>query len=236
MGFEPWRTAEGRLIGWVRGDPSPAARRVLVFHGNAGCAIDRDYFAEALDARSDGAARRTYILEYPGYGARPGRASEKTFVAAAIEALETLRAERPDPIWLIGESLGSGVACGLARRRPEAIAGLLLITPFTALADVAAAHYPFLPARWFLRDRFDSRAGLRDYSGPLVVVIAGRDQVIPPRLGRALYAAYAGPKRLFEQMEADHNTLDLSASAPWWEDALRFLLMEAPAAERARKD
>lgn len=126
-------------------------------------------------------------------------------------------------MFLLGESLGSGVACALAGQHPDQIAGLLLITPFTAMADVAAVHYPFLPVGLFLRDRFDSARALTRYRGPVVVVTAGADAVVPARLGRALLQNYSGPSRLFEQSGMTHNTLNLEPDASWWHEALVFL-------------
>ena len=58
------------------------------------------------------------------------------------------------PVYLVGESLGSGVASYLAGTYSNQIAGLILISPFSSLTDVAQHHFPLLPVRWFLVDRF----------------------------------------------------------------------------------
>ncbi len=226
-GLQPWMGNDGVLWGWMVGPANPTAQRALVLHGNAGWAGDRVYFADALAARPGGMAWEVFILEYPGYGARPGKPAESAFRKAARDALDHLIAERPDPVVIIGESIGSGVACQLAADRPHRVAGLLLITPFTSLTDVAAHHYPFLPVRLFLRDRYKSAEALRDYGGPVVFVIAERDEVVPARFGRALYEGYAGPKRIYEQADRTHNTLDLDPASPWWNAAMRFILEEA---------
>ena len=223
-GLAPWRAEGERLIGWW----TPAAdARVLVFHGNAGSAVDRSYFVWAFNARPAGRSWQVCILEYPGYGAREGAPGERTMVAAGLEALDALLAESERPVILLGESLGSGVAAQVAAARPDRVAGLLLLTPFSTLADAAAVHYPYLPVRWMLRDRFDSVAALRGYAGPVAVVVAEHDRVVPARLGRRLVASYDGPTRLFEQAGRDHNTLELDPGADWWEDAVTFLLPAA---------
>ncbi len=225
--LQPWLDAAGDLIGWRRPSASPEARRVLIFHGNAGSAVNRHYYADVFAARPGGADWSVFILEYPGYGPRPGRPTERALTEAARTALDVLLAESPSPVLVLGESLGSGVACALAAERPAQVAGLLLITPFSSLADVAAIHYPFLPIGLFLRDRYDSPRALRRYRGPLVVVTAGDDEVIPARLGRALWQDYKGPRRLVEQAGRTHNTLDLDPGAPWWNEAVGFLLTAA---------
>lgn len=234
--LQPWRDADGALIGWCRRSPEPAARRALVLHGNAGSATDRHYYADVFSARPGGEDWSVFILEYPGYGARPGRPSERALTAAAVAAMDALFEESPAPVLLVGESLGGGVACALAAERPAQTAGLLLITPFPSLADVAAVHYPFLPVGLFLRDRYDAAAALRRFSGPLAVVTAGADEVVPARLGRALWEGYGGPKRIFEQAGRTHNTLDLDPGAPWWNEAVRFLVSPIEAADANTAD
>jgi len=228
LDLRPWRNASGERIGWMRQAEGPSPWRVLVFHGNAGCAVDRSYLADAFARRTADRPWSVYIVEYPGYGSRPGRPSEAAIRTAALEALGILWAEDNTPILVLGESLGSGAACRLAADRPESVRGLLLLTPFDSMVSVAAIHYPWLPVRWLLRDRYDSVAALRQWSGPLVIVTAERDEVVPARLGRALYQSFIGPKRYLEQPHRDHNTLDLDPRAPWWDEALEFLLSSHP--------
>ena len=129
------------------------------------------------------------------------------------------------PLFLVGESLGSGVATYLASTLPAQVAGLLLVTPFTSLTDVAAGHYPFLPVRALLRERYDSLVALEDYRGPVAFLIAGSDEIVPAALGRKLHDSYRGPKWLREQAGAGHNTLDFDPAAGWWREVAEFLAM-----------
>ena len=79
-GLAPW-LHEGQFIGWQAPYPDRnAAGSVLVLHGNAGAASHRTYFRDlfqspALDARFD-----VYLLEYPGFGPRPGAPSEASLL------------------------------------------------------------------------------------------------------------------------------------------------------------
>jgi uncharacterized protein len=214
----PWRDAGGTLRGW-RAAPRGAVRaRVLVLHGNAGSALDRVYYPAALLPRGLTVA----LLEYPGYGARPGAPAEASLAAAAVEAVEELAAEGPEPVWLLGESLGSGVAARAARLRPDRVRGLILVTPFARLSDVARHHYPFLPG-FLLRDRWAPLDDLATFPGPTAVLVAGRDEVVGADEGRILFAGLSGAKRLWEQPQADHNDLDLRAQHPWWDEVVAFL-------------
>src|SRR5512137_2318784 len=204
LGLLPRHGASGEVIGWTAPLHGPAAARLLVLHGNAGAALDRVYYLPALASRGI----EVTLLEYPGYGARAGAPSEQSLTAAALEAVEALAAAGPEPLWLLGESLGSGVAARVARLRPGLVTGVLLVTPFARLVEVARHHYPFLPG-FLLRDRWAPIEDLAGYPGPVALLIAGRDEVVTAAQGRRLEAALTGPRRTWEQPEAGHNTLDL---------------------------
>ncbi|BDG03184.1 hypothetical protein AMOR_21800 [Anaeromyxobacter oryzae] len=216
-GAVPWRDDAGRLRGWRLARPPRDPRAVaLVLHGNAGSALDRLHYARALSPRGVDVA----ILEYPGYGARPGAPALASLEAAAIEAVDAL-AREGRPVWLVGESLGSGVAGRTAAARPDAVRGLVLVTPYADLAAVARLHYPIVPP-WLLRDRFRPARDLAAFRGPAVVLVAGADEVVGPAEGRRLFAALPGPKRLVEQPGATHNGIDL-ASPALWDEVVAFL-------------
>ena len=219
MGLQEWRDQAGTLIGWIAPAHGTPGKRLLVFHGNAGCALDRTYFAALPPRDWEG-----MLFEYPGYGSRPGSPSEKAIQSASLAAFDSISGPGQPPVFVAGESLGSGVASWLASQRPGNVAGLVLITPMTRLADVGARHYPFLPVHLFLTERYDSLTALRSYAGPAAFVVAGRDEIIPVELGRKLYDSFSGPKRLWEQAKAGHNSLDFDPT--WWAPVFNFLETE----------
>lgn len=229
-GLVPWRGHNGNYIGWQPAtDPPEADDLLLVFHGNAGFALHRTYLADGFRQSLAEPAFQVFLMEYPGYGPRPGTPSEKAIQAAAADALAQLRQDHPGSrIFLAGESLGSGVACWLAGEHPNQIAGLFLITAFNRLTDVARHHYPILPVALLLRDRFESSQALTRYRGPVGILLAGDDQVIPPEFGKRLHEDYKGPRQLWVQEGSGHNTLDYGISASWWTEATAFLLAHAP--------
>ena len=223
-GYRPWRNDDGEIIGWRNADShSEAGGRILVLHGNAGFALHRTHYRQALEGIDEGRAWEVVLFEYPGYGARTGRPSQAGFRAAVSEAIERLMEEDSRPIFLLGESIGSGPACAAASDS-DSIAGLILVTPFNSLVDAAASHYPWLPVRWLIRDRYDNIKALDDFDGPVVLLLAGQDEVVPNRLGRKLHRSLKAPSLLLEQADAGHNTLDLTPSANWWREASDFLI------------
>jgi pimeloyl-ACP methyl ester carboxylesterase len=223
-GCRPWRNVDGEIIGWRRAESRKDAKgRILILHGNAGYALDRIHYMTALEGIEKGRTWEVILFEYPGYGARSGRPNESGFRASLSEAIEQLTAEDNRPIFLLGESIGSGPACAAASSS-ESVAGLVLITPFNSLVDAGASHYPWLPVRWLIRDRYDNVKALKDFKGPVVLLLAGHDEIVPNHLGRKLHASLRAPSLLLEQSEAGHNTIDLTPSAGWWQEASGFLI------------
>lgn len=215
-GFYPWRNHPEEIIGWKMPASSASTGSILIVHGNAGWALNRVYFAEPIHKAIP---FDIYILEYPGFGARKGSPSEKSFLSAADEAFENLPTNFP--VYIVSESLGTGVAAHLAQKNPSRVAGLALFVPYDKLASVAQYHMPFFPAYFLLFDRFDPADWLKDYRGPIKFVIAGADQVIPPKFGLKLYNEYKGPKTLQVIPSAAHN--DTAEQSPeWWRDVLAF--------------
>ena len=225
QGFEPWSNALGETIGYrslaAHGDPRPPIA-ILITHGNAGYAMHRADYAQILRDAAPDCAISVYILEYPGYGARSGQPSQETFLNAAREAIS----EIPDnmPLLLLGESIGTGVATATASAHPERIAGLLLLTPFDSLANVAQHHYPLLPVRWIMRDQYPSEEWLKNYRGPVAIVLAANDSIVPAKFGQKLYDTYAGPKKLIIADQADHNDLLHTLPPSAWQKALQSIL------------
>ena len=86
IGLKAWKDGSGSAIGWKPAGESSARNRMLVFHGNAGYALHRDYFVAGLQAL--GHEWEVFLFEYPGYGSREGTPSAATFKAAAVQALE----------------------------------------------------------------------------------------------------------------------------------------------------
>jgi pimeloyl-ACP methyl ester carboxylesterase len=209
--MERWTNSAGQFIGMKRMDTNePAEGCVLMFYGNASSAVHCSVYADVIQRV---APLDFYVLEYPGYDDRPGAPSRESLLAAAKDALQALGTNRP--IYLVGESLGSGVAAFIAGEFPGKISGLMLLSPYHRLADVAQTHYPWLPARWLMQDDFWSENYLRNYHGRVGVMIDGMDEVVPAIFGHRLFDGYAGPKKLWEYADCHHVQLGESPETFW---------------------
>lgn len=217
-GLRPW-PAEGEFRGLVREPEGPARATLVLFHGNAGHAGHRAFYA-AL-ARY---GVRVILAEYPGYGPRPGTPGEEALVADAAETIALARRDFAVPVLLAGESLGAGVAAAAYARVPQVVSALWLITPWDSLVNVARHHYPWLPGNWMLRDRYDSLTHLADAQIPVAVMVAERDTIVPARFGRHLYEQLRAPKRLWQVPGAGHNDWLDHVDERWWAEVADYLL------------
>jgi len=202
------RTADGIGLGawWV---PAEAPRGALAFcHGNGGNIADR------LDkvAYFHGLGLSVLIFDYRGYGTSGGTPCEEgTYrdLDAALNHLEGRRGLPSDRILLYGESLGGAVAVEAAARRPAA--ALIVESTFTSVVGMARKYYPWLPARWLARIRYDSLGRIGAVRCPVLVLHSPEDDIVPFEMGEALFAAAHRPKR-FARTEGDHNTGGITES------------------------
>lgn len=182
--------------------PAPAApMAVLVAPGNGGNRESRAGLALELGARG----LAVLLMDYRGYGGNPGSPSEEGLAddaTAASEALAEL-GYPPERTIYFGESLGAAVVAALQVRRPPA--GMVLRSPFTELADVGSHHYPFLPVRLLLRDRFRVVEHVSSSQVPVTVIYAEHDSVVPSALSARVADAAANLAERMVIPGADHN-------------------------------
>lgn len=226
-GLARWNNAAGEAIGMKRLSPhQPAAGRLLILYGNGGWTVGCAHYAEAIQSV---AALDVFLLEYPGYADRAGSPSEKSFFRAADEAIRLLGTNQP--VYLLGESLGSGVAAYAAGTYPDNVAGVILLSPYNRLTSVAQYRMPLLPVWLLLVDRFPSTDYLRQYHGPVGIMVDGRDTVVPEKFGLRLYDSYAGPKHLWRFPEGRHISI-LEPPAQFWSEVVNFWQTNRPGGDK----
>jgi fermentation-respiration switch protein FrsA (DUF1100 family) len=206
------------LDAWFVPARQPSAlRTIMVFNGNAGNRAQRAKLA-VLFAEYGYA---TLLVDYRGYGGNPGLPSERGLERDARAARAYL-ASRGDVdmarIVYFGESLGAAVAIGLAVEYPPA--ALILRSPFSSLSALGARHYPFLPVRWLLRDRYPSIERIGGIRCPVLVIAGDADRIVPLEDSEALFDAAREPKRLVVIDGADHNDETLA----WGPQVMRAIV------------
>lgn len=188
-----------------------AVGAVLVCHGNAGSIEQRIELARAFHELG----WSVLLFDYRGFGKSSGSPSEEgTYLDGEAAWAHLVEGEglAPESIVLYGESLGVGVALELARRHPAA--ALIAESGFTSLPDMAAAVYPFLPARWLARIRYDNLAKVAQLEMPLLILHSPADEIVPVAHAERLFAAAPEPKRLV-LTGGGHNAGGFLQRAEW---------------------
>jgi uncharacterized protein len=205
---------DGDYAGYVvTPDDGRVRGTVVVYHGNEESAETKLPLADVFVR----AGYRAVIVEYPGHGKRTGQRTMKAAVDASRRALAATFAQWRQPVYLVGESLGAGMAAQAVKGNEKSIAGVVLITPWDSLGDVAAEKYPIFPVRWMLHDTLDSVDAVKRYQGPLVIVGALKDTLIPVAHARR-FALEHGNARFMLLPDAGHDDwFDAMTSKDWQE-------------------
>lgn len=191
-----------------------ACRAALFLHGTTGN-LSSELRRVAFLA---GLGLDVLALDYPGYGRSQGTPSASGCLRAAQAAFEFLRAQgfAPGDVIVYGWSLGSSPAAALAAR--ERVGGLVLHGAFTSLLDLVAERHPRLPLRPFLRAfmrvRFECLEHVRRFVGPVLVLHATEDDLIPLAHARRLFAAAPGPRTMVVFPGSHDSPAWLVAEAP----------------------
>ena len=195
-------TADGeRVIVW-HVPPRPGHRVVIYFPGNG------DTLAGSAPRFQEVTADGTGLvaLSYRGYAGSSGSPSEQGLLSDAAAAYAfTAALYDPARIVLWGFSLGTGAAVAVAAEHP--VGGLILEAPYTSMVDVAAAAYPFLPARYLLKDTFRSDERIKRVAVPLLIMHGTDDATIPIAFGKRLFAMAHEPKQFVRFDRGGHADL-----------------------------
>ena len=216
-----WQATAADYQGLIAASDAPAPNGTIVlFHGNGGTALDRGFYLKPFMELGF----RVILAEYPKYGGRPGKVGEKPFVAAGLETVRHAFEQYKEPLYLVGESLGCGVAAAVAKQTSVPIAGIILITPWDTLASVAKSIFPYLPVKLVLTDKYDSIENLQAFQKKISVIGAERDEILPIKHAINLYNALPeSRKRMWIIKGAGHNDWPMHADASLFKEMTDFV-------------
>lgn len=216
--FEKYRwdqTVRGmRLQGWFL--DKGREKTVIYYGGNA------EDLAGHCEVLHDGLDANALLVNYRGYGQSEGKPAEADMVADCIELFDRFCEQQqvdPKNVYLMGRSLGSGVAVQVANARPKA-GGVILVTPFESIASIARFQYPWLPLKGILRHPFLSSDYAPNIRLPAIVLLAEFDEVIPIETGRRLGEIWGGPKEIIT-LPMGH--MDINEHPDYFEAINRFV-------------
>lgn len=192
-----------RLHGWFV--PHPNAKRAILYcHGNAEQIGD---LVDLVAHLRDTLQASVFVFDYRGYGFSEGRPDEAGCIADGRTAQQWLANKvgvQPNQIVLMGRSLGGGVAVAVAAE--AGAQALILENTFPSIVDVAARHFPWLPVRWLMHNRYDSIGRIARFNGPLFQIHGDSDDLVPKQLGQQLFdASPSRNKRFTAILGRGHN-------------------------------
>jgi pimeloyl-ACP methyl ester carboxylesterase len=219
--INPWPSSLKDHRGFVSiNETKPANGTIIVFHGNGGTAADRIFYVKWLTVLG----YRVILAEYPAYGGRRGKVGETAFVSDASETVHLAFEQYGGPLFLLGESLGCGVAAAVAKDTTVKIDGIILITPWDTLASVAQSKFPYFPVRLFLKDKYDNIGNLRSFKKGIAVVGAERDEIIPVGHANRLYLAIPSKaKKIWIVKDAGHNDWPMFVDTSFLKEIMDFV-------------
>ena len=196
------KTPDGlSLNSWYVPARSPNIPTIIYFHGNAGHISHGAWLIQEYTKAGYG----MLILGYRGYSNNSGQPTETGLYIDARTAILYLN-DHGIPIHcivLFGESLGTGIAIQMATEFP--VGAVILQSPYTSITDVAQKHYPFLPVKWLLKDRYESIKKIHQLRMPLFIFHGEQDNTVPVKLGKQLYENAPEPKALKIYPNIGHN-------------------------------
>lgn len=208
-----------RLHGWlVRGEGGNQNPLLIYFGGNA--EEVSTFLAEASAYAEKGWS--VLLMNYRGYGLSEGNPGEKELFSDAVFIYDSLASQGGGRVALMGRSLGTGVAVYLASVRP--VTGVVLVSPFDSLREVAGEHYPWLPVSLLLKHPFDSMSRAGSIDAPLLALVAENDELVRPSRSVRLAEHWGGPRTIRVVDSAGHNSISASpAYRQAVEDFLEYL-------------
>ena len=219
-------TDGARLNGWYFPAKTNSTDRVILLcHGNAGNLSHRLELIDVLLKAGAG----VFAFDYRGYGRSSGKPSEKGVcldAEAAWEWLVKMKGYEGRRIIALGESLGGGVVCELATRKP--LGGIILQSTFTSVPNLAAELMPWLPMRFLLTTRFNNQGKLKRLQLPVLILHGRKDTIIPFHHGQKNYAAANTRSKYFVELDGDHNDAVIVSAEKYERAVAEFLRKLTP--------
>jgi fermentation-respiration switch protein FrsA (DUF1100 family) len=192
------RTGDGFNLAGIAVPAKEGLPTLLVFHGNGSSASATIAWFEPAIAKGYGVV----AAEYRGYSGNPGKPHEAGLFADARAFYAFAKARAGGAaVWVVGHSLGAGVAFGLAQQ--ERLDALITIGAFTRLRAMAPKI-----ARALVPDDYDNLGAVSRLDEPWFLIHGLADSVVSSREGERLHdAAGAAGKRgaSFAILQADHK-------------------------------
>ena len=203
-----------------------SAPNVLFFHGNGEIGPEYDDIAAVYNQRGF----NFIIADFRGYGFSNGTPTAENTMEDAHIILDSVRKyikenEYLGSLILMGRSLGSVSVLELAKRFSDDFEGLIIESGFAEekplfdLIGMTAEQVGFKKEDGFMNDE-----KIKKYSGPLLVIHAEQDHIIPFSQGEELLKLSPSEnKKLLPIPNANHNNILGMSPQIYFEEIARFI-------------
>ena len=188
------------LIAWYHKKDITKYKTILFLHGNAGSLENRIHKINHFKDMNI----NFLIVAWRGFSGNEGKPTEKGLYEDAHSAVRWLNTEGIDEnnIVIYGESLGTGVTTEIAQNRN--FAGIILESPFTSMIDAGKDKYPYLPVRFLLKDKYESKKKIKNIKSPILIMHGKVDNIVPFHMGKKMYELANKPKYSYFSEYDDH--------------------------------
>ena len=202
------------------------APTILFFHGNGEIATDYDDIGQAYNQKNI----NFIIADYRGYGFSNGVPNHENTQSDSHVILDHVLKHLKEtkyvgPLILMGRSLGSASALELAKRHPNDFSGLIIESgfanedPLFKLIGTTAEQVGFSKEDGFLNGE-----KIIEYDGPLLIIHAEQDHIIPFRQGELLYNSCPSKDKYFLKVpHANHNNILAVSFQKYFEEVEKFV-------------
>lgn len=173
------------IVAWWR-PPSVGSETILYLHGN-GRSLSERLTRLSLIAGQD---RGLLAVSWRGFGGSSGSPSHDAFEEDSDAAYAWLSQRvAPSSVVVFGESLGTAMAVRVASK--NAVAGVVLDSPFASMGDLAWRRFPYVPTSLLLRHPFDAASMAPMVTAPVLVTRCRRDGLTPFESASVLLERFA---------------------------------------------
>ncbi|MDH3974946.1 MAG: hypothetical protein OEV42_11765 [Deltaproteobacteria bacterium] len=202
-----------KLHGWLI-NKHLANKKLIVYYG--GNAEDVYYNINHFSNLTAAAL----LINYRGYGYSEGTPGEEALFSDALKILQIAKTNyKPKKTIIFGRSVGTGIASFVASK--VECSGVILITPFDSMSNLAGEHYPLYPTSLLLRHKFDSTRYAPKITSPVLVVYGSKDRIIPNERTENLLNFFKVKYKKVRIDGADHN--DIAGYSKYWHEVSKFV-------------
>jgi fermentation-respiration switch protein FrsA (DUF1100 family) len=224
-------SGDRRLAGWYVEPVGSCTAASLMFQGIG----DRmEYWRRAQHWLAE-ARVATLVFHYSGYPGSGGRTTPESLDQDARSTYAWLRRQCASgtPVFLLGFSLGSGLAAQVAGSLYPPPSGLILSQAFTSLREAAARIVrPASGLARLLPDIWVTRESVATLTVPLLVIHSTGDALFPVSMAEQLFASAksgGAPAELSVFEGYAHNAPHFAVPEDYWKAIRDFILRTSAA-------